>query len=112
MNRISKHRSFLEALRRGNKVQRCGLLKGAGRELIDCICEICLNTLNGNVNISKSHKNKLKKYKSLLRTLSDKTKSHSHRKRLILKQRGGAFFPLLLGPLLSILSSALLGGGS
>lgn len=75
------------------------ILKSSDSELIKTLCEICQNTVCGNVKISKKYVNQLKKFKKVLRKivvpkLSLKTK------RNILIQKGG-FLPIILTALLS-----------
>lgn len=88
---------------------RKSILKNAPEELIICLSEICLNILKGNIPISKSQKSKLFKYRKLMRdlvTIKGNKKEIIKKNRSKLVQNGG-FLPLLLGPLLSIISEII-----
>ena len=74
------------------------LIRKGNRELIDSVCECCLNVLKENVPLNSQEKPKLRKHKNELRTLVKK--SVSQKKEII--QKGG-FLGALLGPLLGSL---------
>jgi|SRR5277367_122446 len=80
------------------------LLQSPG--LIKALSEIAYNLLRGNVTLSKTQKRKLQKHKTLLRSLACKQNTCTH-KRKIIQRGGGAFLPLLLAPVISLLTSAL-----
>src|SRR5713101_3109539 len=103
MKRIKQQRAFLEVLSKGNINQRKGVIDGANKELINCICEICLNILRGNLTITSKQKQHLKHHRTLLHKLADKQTPFTKRKRLI--QQNGGFLPLSLTQLLSLLGS-------
>lgn len=99
MKRLRENRHTLHVLKDCNPQLRKVLLKAASSEIIKTLCEISLNTLNGNSKISKHCKNKLKKYKRELRQLVCPKLSITA-KRKILVQKGG-FLPVLIGSILS-----------
>ncbi len=105
--RMKVHAPYLQVLAKGNATQRQGILNGASRELIFCLCECALNVLNGNVPLSSSQKKKLSKHKLRLRQLVKKNTSISKKKRLLKYQKGG-WVSALLGPVLGVLGSLLL----
>src|SRR5688572_8829638 len=76
------------------------------KEVLHCVCECVLNTLNGVVPLSEKRKNNLSAYKKELRLLANKTISKNKKKRIIV-QKGGAFLPMLLTPAISLLSTLL-----
>jgi len=82
-----------------NPQLRKNILKDSNPDLIKALCEVCMNTLNGNMKISNSTKSQLKKYKKTLRCLAS-PKVKLTRKRKLLIQKGG-FLPVLLGSLLA-----------
>lgn len=91
------HNEILKILGKVNPPTRKSLLKTADKALIYSICELCDNTLAGNIPLTPSEKQKLAKYKKLLRNIARRGESWK-KKRAILVQRGGAgpFIPLLL----------------
>lgn len=99
MKKLVVNKHFLHILKNASPKLRKNILKQAKPHLIKTLCEICMNTLNGNMTISKSQKLRLKKYKTTLRNLSS-PKVKLARKRNILIQKGG-FLPVLLGSLLA-----------
>ena len=90
---------MLYVLKNSKSKLRKSILKEATPELIKTLCEICTNTLQGNIEIPQKSKNHLKKYKRTLRQLS-LTKANLPPKRKLLIQKGG-FLPVLLGTILS-----------
>lgn len=73
---------------KNRKLREC-ILKYCDRNVIQVICEIAFNTLNGhNTNIDSNIINKLKRYKKELRRISC-PKLSIGRKRKIIIQRGG-----------------------
>lgn len=103
--RVKRNLDFLKVLYKANKCQRHGIIKGANKDLIICLCECADNLLKGNIPIKEETKQKLRRHKKPLRELADK-KSSLKVKREILCQRGG-FLPLLLAPVLSIAGSLI-----
>ena len=106
MSRLLQHNApYLHVLARGSNKQRQGVIQGANKELIACLCECALNILNGNIPLKPSEKTKLSKYKRHLRVLSNK-KSGAQKKKKVLRQKGG-FLGALLTPVLSALGGLL-----
>lgn len=99
MKRLVENKHILHVLSKSNSKLRKAILNNSDADLIRTICEICLNTLRGNTQISKTHRNELKKYKTTIRSLGT-SKLPLAARRNILVQKGG-FLPLLLRTLLS-----------
>lgn len=105
MNKSSKLKNnivFLNFLCICNARQRKSIIGLASKDEILALTECCINILNGNVNLTDSERKSLRKHRKYIREISNKIPIS--RKRKILVQSGG-FLPLLLAPLLSILSS-------
>lgn len=96
----------LHALHKLNPTQRRALLRTADDSLVRDICECALNTLEGNVVLSRAHKSRLARHRHTLRKLACKRGSWKSKKK-ILVQRGDGFLGLLLAPILGGLASAL-----
>ena len=108
---------LLNALCHADNRQRAALVQAADKGLLKCICECALNVLQDRVKINDAQKSHLKKHKKMLRNLIDTTATTSNRgnrenlwknKKRVIVQSGGSFLPILLGPLLSSLLSAIL----
>ena len=99
MKKLMANKHFLHILKNANPQLRKNILKDSNPDLIKALCEVCMNTLNGNMKISNSTKSQLKKYKKTLRCLAS-PKVKLTRKRKLLIQKGG-FLPVLLGSLLA-----------
>lgn len=106
MRRWKKHGPYLQVLAKGSPKQRQGLIHGASKDLINCICEGALNTLNGNVPLKRHEKKRLLKHRNQLRSLSKKRVSVASKKKILL-QRGGSLLAALLPPLIGVLGSIL-----
>lgn len=98
---------LLKFLHKTKPQYRKAVLACADKELIHCICECAHNTLLGKVPLSKTQKAKLGKYKKTLRQLVKRRISRGEKKKLLV-QKGGAFLPLLLAPIISGVLGGLL----
>lgn len=99
MKRLKEQKHMLYVLKNSKSKLRKNILKEVQPEVIKTLCEVCINTLNGNIKLPIKSKNYLKKYKRTIRQLSS-TKTNLPSKRKLLIQRGG-FLPVLLGTILS-----------
>jgi len=97
-----EHKDLLRVLQRAKPSVRKAILKEADRALVYSICELCDNTLSGNVPLTPAQIQKLKKHKNVLKKLAKRGESWTKKKKA-LAQGGGAFLPLLL----SVLGPAL-----
>lgn len=91
-----------------NKKKRDILIDIATNDQLKAILECIFNILDGSVLLSKTHIDKLKKHKSVLRKHRNDKLSTEQRK-LLLKQKGG-FLNVLL-PIASGILGSILGGG-
>lgn len=96
---------MLYALTKANPKLRNAIIKLGDPELVKTICEIALNTLNGNNPVGNKMKKKLARYKRDIRCVACSKRSLKS-KRKILVQKGG-FLPLLIGTVLSGILSTL-----
>ena len=88
MNRLRKNRPTLRLLQKAPAPLQKRILDKASSELIRCLCDCGHNVLQGNINISRHHKQKLKPHKTKLRKLADrngsvKNKTKNYTKRWI-----------------------------
>lgn len=83
------------------------ILESGNLQLIKAIVECIENVLKGNVPINESCFRKLKKHKSALRAVSKSPNKLSQKKKVII-QKGGAFLPALLLPVITVLAEKLL----
>jgi hypothetical protein len=104
--RLKRHASTMRGLRKASAKRRRQFIETCCPDFVDCMSECSRNLLKGNVPVSASQLKKLRRYKKLLRTLAAKRASLRTRRKLL--QKGG-FLPLLLGPVLGLVSS-LVGG--
>lgn len=109
-DRLKRHINELHTLNSCKTSQRKNYLKDASEDLIHCLCEVCYNILLGNIPVSPQQREKLKKFKNLLRKLVEiqgkKKRKDLKLKRNIIAQTGG-FLPLILTPLLAIASQLI-----
>lgn len=83
------------------------ILETGSLQLIKAIVECIENVLKGNIAIEESELKKLKKHKSTLRAVSKAPNKLSQKKKVII-QKGGAFLPALLIPVITVLAEKLL----
>lgn len=93
-SRIRKHALLLHHLAHSGSKARKKLVQTYPKEAIDAVCDCAHNSLRGAIPLTKVQKQRLKKHKKVIRTLSNK-KVSIKRKRKILGQSGG-FLPILL----------------
>ena len=98
--RLQRNKHLLQVLAKSKPNVVKSVIKSADRDLIDTLCECCLNVLNGNVPLAPPQKRKLCKYKTVLRTLAYKKQASQQKKKRSLLQKGG-FLPALLAPALA-----------
>jgi hypothetical protein len=82
--------------------QRKLLLKKPSKELIAFIRNICFNLVRDKIPVSKKDKQKLKKFKNIIRILADEKKKKNGVKKAILLS--GGFVGVLTPVLISLLS--------
>ena len=98
---------FVQLLKTSKPKERRLLLAGVENDVIKMFTEIIYNLLHGNVHLRSDKKRKLRKYKQILRNLSNHTISLDRKRTLLQGQRGGSLFPILL-PIISSVASRLL----
>ena len=82
MNRLKSQLYFLHVLKDAKPQARRALLSSASDNVIKCIVECAINTLNGNHKPSKEEKIKLSKYKNRLRALIDPKFSFESKRKI------------------------------
>lgn len=100
MKNLKKNYHFLQMLAKATPDQKRALLRTASNSQVLSLCEICLNTLVGNIPVDIK---RLKKYKNIIRKLSKRSTSVRNKKALLLNQKGG-FLPALAPVILSALA--------
>lgn len=102
------HKDLLRVLRDARPSLRKAILKHADKTLVYTICELCDNTLSGNVPLTSSQKHNLRKHKTILKQLAKRGESWLKKKKA-LTQKGGSFLPLLLSALAPTLGKLIFG---
>lgn len=100
--RAHPHKALLEVLKLAKPKLRKAILHHSEKALILSLCEICENLLLGNIPLSPTQKNQLKRYRTHFRRLAQRGEGW-HVKKKYLTQTGGAFLPLLLSAVASVL---------
>jgi hypothetical protein len=103
---VKTHQALLNALQTARPKLRKAIIRESDKALIYAICEICENLLLGNIPLTEDQKKKLKKYRAQLHSIAQRGEGWKRKKDVVL-QRGGAFLPLLLSVVSSILPSLL-----
>jgi hypothetical protein len=106
MSTLKHHYPELRALCKCKGRKQKLLLQKASGSLIRTVSQVAKNTIKGNIPLSPRQKQRLRRHKKTLRALS-LAKSSLNKKRKLLIQKGGAFLPLLLGPILSAVAGSL-----
>lgn len=105
--RVISHLPKLKTLVKLAPRKRRDLLEKANLQFIKSIVECVENVMSGNIQLKRQCKEKLKKYKSVLRKIFNSENKLKLKKEIIV-QNGGAFLPALLAPVITILAERLL----
>lgn len=110
-SRIKRQASLLQVLAKSHPHVCQAILRGADKDLLQCLSECALNILNGNVKLKPTDKARLTKYKQKLRKIANKKVSLNQKHKIV---QSGGFVPALLAPLLAPiiapLAKTVLGG--
>ena len=107
--RLRRNVPNLKELKKSSAQKRKKLLLNAKPDLINTLCDCCLNAKKGTLKISEAQKKKLLPHASIIRELAKKGKSVKKRRQILL-QRGG-FLSSLLIPVLSFVAALALKNG-
>jgi hypothetical protein len=94
MKRIKSNYHTLQPLKTATPKLRKAIISNSNSDLIKSIDECILNVLYGNVTVTECGKRKLRKHKTVLRTLADKRVPLTSKKKIIV-QRSRFLLPLL-----------------
>ncbi len=103
--KLHKYAHHIHCLNAASAATCKAIIKTADKGLVNCLCEVCLNVLKGNVPVTTVQKRKLSRHKADLRRLIKKNLSLNSKKRIL--QKGG-FLGALLGPLVGGLGKVIL----
>ena len=109
---MKRYLAVLDSVQHMSPTARRRFLANCPKDLLTCFSECALNILKGNVELSRSQLQKLRREKHNLRQLASKRTSLTKKRRIL--QKGG-FIGSLLAPVLSLLApvvGSLFGHGS
>lgn len=104
---VIKNLPVLRALATAPPKLRRMILEKSNLQLTKAIVECIENVLKGNIALEESCFKKLQKHKNILRKVSKAPNKLSQKKKVIV-QKGGAFLPALLLPVVTVLAEKLL----
>jgi len=102
--RIIQNSAFLKALYYAQPIQRKLMIAFITTEQIKALSEIALKILQGRLILSNAHKEKLKDYSRVIRSLASQRISIGRKKRTLLSFHN--WIPLLIKPVLYLLDEA------
>ncbi|GFW09889.1 iron-uptake system-binding protein [Trichonephila clavipes] len=102
---VKQHVVYLKLLAKSKTKRK--ILQKCPNSLIKAVCECALNTLKGNVPLTKHHKRRLAPFKQVIRKLGDKSVP-LYKKRKVLIQKGEGFLSFLIPAAVSVISSLIL----
>lgn len=109
MASVQKYLPILQTLQTAKPKLRKSILQNADIKLITTLIECIHNTLNGNVILSKTEINKLKRFKNVLRKILNSKCKLEQKRKIIIQSGQGAFLPILLAPIVSAALTHFLG---
>lgn len=116
MKNLQNQRDFLNVLIKLNPKLRKSLLKHANKNLKRAIVEIIVNVMHGNIKLSKNQKQKLLKYKTILRRVYKQyyNERNNKIKKIKINQKDivqvGGVLPLIIPLIAGIIGKAALAG--
>jgi hypothetical protein len=109
-NNLKRCASVLSLVSRiRNKSLRDSILReiSCDDHIYDALSELAVNTLKGNVPLTKRQKEKLRRQKRFISSLSCDRKKHSLRKRKYLVRQSGGYLATVLPIIVTLLSELL-----
>jgi hypothetical protein len=109
--RLAKHWDVLSVLSKAPPPMRKQMIQTASKDVMDTVCECCLNVLKGTIPLSKHQKKCLAKHRHVLRQMVQKKIPIGQKKKMLV-QRGGIlpFLPLVLKGVMGTIGGPLLKG--
>ena len=105
---LKKHGQILCLLSKAKPKVIKSIIAGSDNDLIKTISTCSLDILKGDYTLSSTQKNRLKKYKNLIRKLVDNKTSIKQKKAMLMK--GGSMVSALLGVIAPYLISSIVPG--
>ena len=103
---LKRRIKFLQSFK--NDKDKLKHIQQCSNNCIEYICEACHNILRGNIKMTNSLRNKLKKHRKLIRQLANpKPKTALKRKLLLKTQVGEGLFPVIVERILPYLIDLL-----
>ena len=104
--RMKRSLPYLQVLAKAKPKLRGLIINNAPADVINAICECCLNLLKGVIPLTPHQKRRLARYKTHLRGLANKKVSQKKKRRYLSQKGGGgalaALLPVALGALGSL----------
>ena len=106
--RLKRNFPLLRTLLNCNRKKRLELIADISPDLLEAICDIAHNILNGNIVLKESRKRYLSRNKAFLRYLANKNTSTITKQKKIIQNGGfiGALLPAILGPIIGLIAGA------
>ena len=92
----AQHCDFILFLKSKDKNKIKEIVKNLPVPVINALSEIILNGFCGNIPLNKSDIEKLKPFRKLMKSLSNKSNSASLRKKLMISKKGGSLLSIIL----------------
>ena len=96
---------YLQVLAKAKPKLRGLIINNVPPDVINAICECCLNLLKGVIPLSPSQKRRLARHKTHLRALANKKVSQKKNRRYLSQKGGGAALAALIPAALGGLGS-------
>lgn len=100
LSRIKRNLPILRTLKTCNIKLRKSILKTCEQDTIKALLELAINVLNGNLQISSVHKQKLQSYKNKIRKLASRKTNFKVKRKILIQEGKGVLIPTLISSLL------------
>jgi hypothetical protein len=107
VKRLQKNAPLLRALYKAPPKLQRAIISNAEDDFIKCLCDCCLNILEGNVKLGAKQRRLLMPHKKHIRTLAVRKVPLAQKRQLLTKQVGRGLPLALLAPIITIAASLL-----
>ena len=104
-DRVVRNAAFISLLCTASPAQRRALIETASKDQIDTLCEIALNTRDGNIDASPEQIKALRRHRDRVIFLADKRVPWTEKKEDL--EQSGGFLPILAAVLAPVIGGAL-----
>ena len=98
---------FILMLKSKDETEIKKIVKNLPKNVINALSEVVLNGLCGNIPLNKSDIEKLKPFRRLMKSLSNKSIKVGERKKLMISKKGGSLLSIIIPLAASVITGLI-----